>query len=288
MKGKCDLVKCQLCNKEMSFGRIKNHIQARHKETTVDQYIQQYWYTLPLHKPCEVCNKNIVYKYKTCSKECHSILKTNILKGTPKPEGFMSKEHKEKISKSMTGKPGRFTGYKHSEETKKIQSETIKKTKPHLGHKHSEETKKIQSEKRKEWYKKGNEPWTKNNPHSSETIEKIFSKRPMNKLEKFVASILEKNNIPYHFQFFLKNKDGICKSYDFKIKNKNILIEIDGDYWHGGPGIDKHFFKLEETKQNDIFKDQLAKDSGFSLIRIWESNIYNEPNIIINKIKELT
>jgi len=264
MKGKCDLVKCQLCNKEMSFGRIKNHIKARHKETTVDQYIQQYWSTLPLHKSCEVCNKNIVYKYKTCSKECHSILISQISKGIPKPKGFMSKEHKEKISKFMTGKPGRFTG-----------------------HKHSEETKKIQSEKRKEWYKKGNEPWTKNNPHTSETIEKIFFKRSMNRLEKFVASILEENNIPYHFQFFLKNKDGICKSYDFKIKNKNILIEIDGDYWHGGPGINKHFFKLEETKQNDLFKDQLAKDNGFSLIRIWESNIYNEPNIIINKIKEL-
>jgi very-short-patch-repair endonuclease len=287
MKGKCDLVKCQLCNKEMSFGRIKNHVKARHKETTVDQYIQQYWSTLPLHKPCEVCNKNIVYKHKTCSKECHSILKTNILKGTPKPEGFMSKEHKEKLSKAMVGKEvSQETREKISKSSKGKSRNKGKQ--PMLGKKQSNYQKQKVKETLQNFYKKGGEPWTKNNPHSPETIEKIFSKRPMNKLEKFVASILEENNIPYHFQFFLKNKDGICKSYDFKIKNKNILIEIDGDYWHGGPGINKHFFKLEETKQNDLFKDQLAKDNGFLLIRIWESNIYNEPNVIINKIKELT
>lgn len=286
MKGNCDLVKCQLCNKEMSFGRIKNHIKARHKEITVDQYIQQYWSTLPFHQPCEICNKNIVYKYKTCSKECHSVLKTNILKGIPKPKGFMSKEHKEKLSKAMIGK----------EVSQEIREKISKNSKgksrnkgkqPMLGKKQSNHQKQKVKETLQNFYKNGGEPWTKNNPHTQETIKKIFSKKPMNKLEKFVASILEENNIPYHFQFFLKNKDGICKSYDFKIKNKNILIEIDGDYWHGGPGINKHFFKLEETKQNDLFKDQLAKDNGFSLIRIWESNIYNEPNIIINKIKEL-
>ena len=60
---------------------------------------------------------------------------------------------------------------------------------------------------------------------STETINKIFSKRPMNKLEKFVSNILDENNIKYTHQFFL-NKDGICKSYDFKIKDTNILRNI--------------------------------------------------------------
>jgi hypothetical protein len=43
----------------------------------------------------------------------------------------------------------------------------------------------------------------------------------MNKLEKFVSYILDKNNIQYIYQFFL-SKDGVCKSYDFKIKDTNI------------------------------------------------------------------
>ena len=49
----------------------------------------------------------------------------------------------------------------------------------------------------------------------------------------------------------------------------------------------KHFHKVEEVKQNDLLKNQIALENGFSLIRIWESNIYNEPNIIVDKIKEL-
>jgi very-short-patch-repair endonuclease len=285
MKGNCDLVICQICNQEMSFGRIKRHINIQHKNITVDQYVKQYWSTLPLYQPCEVCKENIVYKYKTCSKKCRSKLEHGH-KGKPKPEGFMTKEHKSKISKSMLGKISGFKNHKHSKEHKLQKSINLKGKKIHLNHKHSEKTKQIQSIKRKEYYAQGNESWTKTHSHTPETIEKIFSKKPMNKLEKFVSNILNKNNIKYHYQFFLKTKEGICKSYDFKIKDKNILIEIDGDYWHGGPSLDKHFFKLEEVKQNDLIKDQLAKDNGFKLIRIWESNIYSQPDIIINKINE--
>lgn len=286
MKGNCDLVICQICNQEMSFGRIKRHISSKHKDITVDQYIKNYWSTLPLHQPCEICNKNIVYKYKTCSKECRSKLEHGH-KGKSKPEGFMSKEHKEKISKSMIGKPGGFKNHKHTQEFKDKKSESLKNKKIHLGHKHSDKTKEILSKKRKEYYLLGNEPWTKNNKHTPETIEKIFSKKSMNKLEEFVASILDENNIKYHFQFFLKTKTGLCKSYDFKIKDTNVLIEIDGDYWHGGPSLEKHFYKVDDTKQNDVLKEQLALENGFQLIRIWESDIYKQPNVLIDKIKNL-
>lgn len=285
MKGNCDIVKCQICEQEMSFGRVKRHIKTQHKNVNMDQYIKKYWSTLPLHQPCEVCNTIIVYKYKTCSPECRSNL-IHKHKGQPKPKDFMSQEHKNKISKSSIGRYGNFTGHTHSDKTKKIQSDTIKNIKPHLGFFHTDETKKIQSDKRKEWYRQGNEPWTKVHSHSPETIKKIFEKKPMNKLEKFIADILDENNIKYHFQFFLKNKEDICKSYDFKIKDTNILIEIDGDYWHGGPSLKKHFYKLDEVKQNDLFKNQLAKDNNFLLLRFWESDIYNQPNIVVDKIIE--
>jgi very-short-patch-repair endonuclease/predicted nucleic acid-binding Zn ribbon protein len=278
MKGNCDLVKCQVCDQEMSFGRIKRHITAQHKNITVDQYLKKYWSTLPLHQPCEVCGDNIVYKYKTCSKECRHKLEHGH-KGKSKPKGFMSEEHKLKLSKSHIGKPGGFKNHKHSEEYKIKKSKELMGKQIHLGHKHSEDTKSIQSQKRKEWYSNGNEPWTKTHPHTSETIEKIFKKRKMNKLEKFVSYILDKNNIQYIYQFFL-SKDGVCKSYDFKIKDTNILLEIDGDYWHGGPSLDKHFYKLDEVRDNDEFKKIFAESNGFRLIRIWESEIYKDPDII--------
>jgi very-short-patch-repair endonuclease/predicted nucleic acid-binding Zn ribbon protein len=283
MRGECDLVICQICDQEMSFGRIKRHISTKHKETTVDQYVKEYWSTLPLHQPCKVCEENIVYKYKTCSKECRTKLEHEH-KGKSKPEGFMSTEHKEKIGAANTGKTGGFTGHTHTEEFKIKKSSTMKGNQNMLNKKQSDYQKQRVSEGMINYYKEGNEPWTKNNPHTPETIEKIFQKQPMNKLEQFVASILDENNIKYKHQFFIKIKDGICKSYDFKIKDTNILIEIDGDYWHGGPGVEKHFHNIEETKQNDLLKNQIALENGYLLLRFWESDIYNKPEILVETL----
>jgi len=286
MKGNCDLVKCQLCQQEMSFGRIKRHISSKHKKITIDQYIKNYWSTLPLHQPCEVCKENIVYKYKTCSKECRSKLEHGH-KGKSKPEGFMSEEHKQKISNSHIGKIVSNKTREKISNSSRGKTRNKNRVSPMLGKSQSENQKQKVKETLNNFYNNGGEPWTKDNKHTPETIEKIFSKKPMNKLEKYVSSILDENNINYTFQFFLKTKEGTCKSYDFKIKNTNILIEIDGDYWHGGPSLEKHFYKLEETKQNDVLKDKLALENGFTLIRIWESDIYKQPDLIINKIKSL-
>lgn len=285
MKGNCELVKCQICKKEMSFGRIKRHINTQHKSISIKSYITRYWNTWPLHKPCEVCNQNIVYKYKTCSPGCRNILQSQNTKGKSKPKGFMSERHKQKISKSMTGKQSGFKGGTHSKKVIEKMSNRMIGKKYHKGHKQSDYQKSQVSKAMKKYYQEGNEPWTKNNPHTSKTIKKIFKKRPMNKLETLVSSILDENNIKYYFQFFLKSKEGMSKSYDFKIKNKKILIEIDGDYFHGGPGVKKHFFKLNEVIKNDKLKNQLAKQRGYTLLRFWESDIYNRPEIIVEGIK---
>jgi very-short-patch-repair endonuclease len=104
--------------------------------------------------------------------------------------------------------------------------------------------------------------------HTPEAIKKIMTKRPMNKLEKRVADLLDEHNIDYHYQFFL-NRDGVCKSYDFKIKGQPIILEIDGDYWHGGPKAEKYtpFFDLESNMENDKFKNKFAEEHGFKVLR---------------------
>jgi len=274
MKGNCSTVICQICKEEMSFGRIKRHIKTQHTNILVEEYVNKFWQTLPLHSFCIICNKNVVYKYQTCSKECHSILSSNKLKDKLKPEGFgIGKKFickKENIKRPNAGGKGISRN---------------KGKQPMLGKTQSEYQKQKVKERFNKYYKEGNEPWSKNNLHSVEIIEKIFKKRKINKLEKFVSYILDINNIEYIFQFFLKTKEGVCKSYDFYIKDKNILIELDGDYWHGGPGTNKYFYKLEEVKQNDLFKDEFALNNGYKLLRFWESDIYKQPNIIIDKLK---
>lgn len=290
-KGKTDNVTCQICNQIMSFGRIKRHLNIKHKDITLEDYFQKHYKTLPLHNPCVICNNKIVYKYQTCSKECHSILTSQKLTNKVKPEGFMNQEHKNKLSikqkhRWILGKTTGFTGKTHTKKTKQKQRENIIKTKPHLGYKQSEYQKQQASLTMKKWYAEGNQPWTKNNKHTPETIEKIIknSRKGMNKIEKQVSDFLNENNIKYYFNFFINN-GKICKQYDFKIGN--ILLEIDGDYWHGGPGVEKHHFSVEKNEKNDLLKNQLAKEKGYRLIRIWESEIKNNPNIILERINNV-
>ena len=213
----------------------------------------------------------------------YSIKNTGLVHAEFDGQIYMVQEHKDKIGKSMIGKKGGFTGCKHTQEYKDNIRNFNKDNKYHLDHKHTLETKNIMSIKRKEWYAKGNECYNKGKKLSIETINKIISHRPMNKLEELVSNILKSNNISFIHQFYINN-GNICKSFDFKIGN--ILLEIDGDYYHGGPGCKKHFFKLEEVKENDLVKNDLAKERGYQIIRIWESKIKENNNIIIQKLNE--
>ena len=288
-KGKTDNVICQICNTEISFGRIKRHIKVNHKEILIEDYIQKYYQTLPLHQPCVICNKNIVYKYQTCSKECHGKLTSLKLKGQLKPENFMDENHKNKLSVKQKenwkeGKTIGFTGYTHTEEVKQIQRETIRKIKPHKGFPQTDYQKQQARNSINKRIKEGWKPYTLTNPHTPEIIEKIIKngRKYMNKLEEKVSKILEENNIKYTYNFFLNNK-VICKQYDFKIGN--ILLEIDGDYWHGGPGVKTHHFSASQTQQNDLLKNQLAEELGYKLVRVWESEFKLNPNTILERIK---
>ena len=98
-----------------------------------------------------------------------------------------------------------------------------------------------------------------------------------------MKEILNELNIPFEHQFRIKN----CL-YDFHILNTNILIEVDGDYWHGNP---KKFQKLnkhqKETKQKDFIKEKLAKTSNFILLRFWESDILKNTEEVKNKLGNL-
>ncbi|MBC8428557.1 hypothetical protein H8D04_01600 [bacterium] len=95
-------------------------------------------------------------------------------------------------------------------------------------------------------------------------------------IEKKMEDILINNNIKYkrNFRLFYDLK---FKIYDFYLKDKNILIECDGDYWHGNP---KFFEKLNETQikniENDKFKNILAENNGFDLLRFWEYEIHDD------------
>lgn len=93
-------------------------------------------------------------------------------------------------------------------------------------------------------------------------------------IEDKIFEILSYNCIRFEKQFIVYYDEGKYKIYDFYLPEHNVLIEADGDYWHGNP--DK-FSELNEQQKinvdNDKFKNELAKKCGYELIRFWGSEI---------------
>ena len=108
------------------------------------------------------------------------------------------------------------------------------------------------------------------------------------KLEDIFKEILICLQIEYIPQFYVKDIKAL---YDFKIKGNNILIEVDGDYYHCNPNIDKfkepklawHF----ENIIRDKTKNEWAEKNGYTLIRFWEDDIMNNRDKVIQRLLEL-
>jgi len=93
----------------------------------------------------------------------------------------------------------------------------------------------------------------------------------MSKPERLMQNLLESHGIEYTYQHEVS---GFF--YDFYIPSKNILIEVDGDFWHCKPGT-KHETPImpEQIKNvtNDKKKTAIAYSNSYTLLRFWESDI---------------
>ena len=101
--------------------------------------------------------------------------------------------------------------------------------------------------------------------------------------EIIVENWLNENNIPNEYSPIMGDGNRNYQ-YDFIIKGKRILVEVNGDYWHGNPNK----FNLDgsdgKRKLNDIqiakietdeLKLEFAKSHNFEVIYIWEEEINN-------------
>lgn len=154
-----------------------------------------------------------------------------------------------------------------------------------------------EAREKKNWRKKLSEaktasknPWygKKRPDHSKlmkspEMMEKIFAKRSMTDIEQLVVTMLEQINVPHHSQFFITHEDDTY-AYDFKLKELPILIEVDGDYWHGGPGVNKHVPFVTEVQDKDNIKDVVAHQYGYTVLRFWGSDVKERPFWVIQQI----
>lgn len=109
-----------------------------------------------------------------------------------------------------------------------------------------------------------------------ERIKKLHNNF-ISQLEMRIRKSLTNLNISFTPQFTLKNK-----SYDIKLDDINILIEVNGDFWHANPRIYKasdvlSFPKKEVIAESLWKKDEkkcgIAQKNGFKLLTFWEMDI---------------
>jgi very-short-patch-repair endonuclease len=159
-----------------------------------------------------------------------------------------NKERGEKISKALKGIP-------HSEEHNKNSRNAIIKAWE------NEDLRERQRQNRAEF-------------HKNHQILDISN------LEKTFMEFLLKCEIEFKHQVNIK---GFI--FDFLI-GENILIEVDGDFYHCHP--DKFPIPLypvqKATLKNDKRKSFVAQELGYTLLRFWESDINNDPELVKSQL----
>ena len=121
----------------------------------------------------------------------------------------------------------------------------------------------------------------------SEGVKKkrLHPKYGTSKLEDYFAeNFLDVIGVEYVRQYEAKE---IGRFYDFAIPTANILIEVDGDYYHSY-GL-KYEEKNPMQKHNewvDRMKDEWALERGIPIIRIWEHDIRENPEKVMKILKE--
>jgi len=132
---------------------------------------------------------------------------------------------------------------------------------------------------RAKWFRKDNKP-----------INRKLKKRTG--CEKAMMEILSNLNMEFEIEFPIYFA-GQWKIYDFLVEGK-MLIEVDGDYWHGktvattneGDSLKQKKYNIIANKKNDIIKNFVAKRRGLPLLRFWESDIEDKREEVIKAIVE--
>lgn len=141
-------------------------------------------------------------------------------------------------------------------------------------------------------------PWNKGkvNIYSVETIKKISDSA----LRQFHAGVFRKTNperifeeilkeltIKYQYSFIYKRRQ-----FDFLLSDKNIIIEIHGDFWHGNPKIwgtdEKPLRDHQKMKRlDDAIKKTLVENDGFKYVEFWEYDLNHNRDDVKELVKEL-
>lgn len=149
---------------------------------------------------------------------------------------------------------------------------------------------------REEWIKKS--IWKETRDSNTRLSRTNCSKTEILFVEKLLKLGFE---IETQFKIFKnidKNNHKHYYFYDVRLKDSNILIEFQGDYWHANPKIYKKTdiinypcgpISAEDVWKKDKKKKEKAEKENYKLIYIWESELFlNDFNkILFNRLIEV-
>lgn len=232
------------------------------------------WYG---HRECPGCKKSVEHE----AQESYLVLR-NIRDAI---ENFC-------YSCAKTGERNNFFGKKHSTTTLKTMSRN--RTGKACGINNSMSNpihRKTVSNALKAKYKDGSLDHVKaiqrKNAYANQANGKLNT-TPISKAEKEIKTELEKNGFIVEGQFKIDNL-----KYDFLIKDKKVIIEYNGDYWHCNPNkYNADYFNQKKQKyahelwEQDRIKKELAEKSGYKLFIIWEQDYMFNKIELIKHIKQ--
>ena len=273
------MFKCPRCSIEFnSYNSLSKHTRTKYKLSGEQLYREYNGITEIITCKCG-CGAPTKWRIDTGYNQYvaghNSIGSTNPMFGrthSNTAKKNISNKRKEKFANGEYEIWQHKIGEKYELAKQKIANSIRKENNPERGRKISKALKgktKTNEQMQKIW--EGQRKWLAdrhyNNPSS---IEVEFGK------------FLDILNIVYDQQFSLDRF-----TYDFYLKDSNILVEVDGDFYHCHPTVypDGPIFPIQKRNvENDKRKTEVASTNGYTLLRFWETDIKNNPQQVISQL----
>jgi very-short-patch-repair endonuclease len=104
----------------------------------------------------------------------------------------------------------------------------------------------------------------------------------MTSIEKIGYETLANHGLSFEPQKLMFNKFCV----DAFIESNNMVVQFDGDYWHGNPEKYNELSPRQSKRAAlDKSQDSYFAKAGVCVVRIWGSELKKDPSILIEKIE---
>lgn len=230
------MVECQICKRK--YKQLTSHLIRTHK-VTCEQYREKF----PGAKiTCDELVNNM--RSRMLSGQAEEMARAG--KGCKKPN----------LSKKMMGNQ-RGLGSDRSAEKERYRQQALKQHAEGNFGTWDDDRRKRQAEITAERWRNGSlkHVWK---PQWHLELAQYFCSKDVNYIEEYI--------IPLD-----KIRNGQCsKPFDFYLPDWNLLIDLNGCFWHGCSICYEHHHIQDRVKKNDSEKESIAKEAGYQLLKIWE------------------